>query len=134
VSQRSTWTRYPRVGAALRDQGLAFLGDQRIVLVAAEDDVDVGGGGEALVLRHLLMSDATTTRAPRVRRRAAASLPATSGGLNTISGPGREVRAVSAIVRPKTPTSRPPSVSNSSVEAPPNGRPERRSTTFADSQ
>jgi hypothetical protein len=50
-----------------------------------------------------------------------------------MSGPGREVRAASAIVKPKSPMRRPPSVTTSSVEAPPNGRLEPRSTTLAES-
>src|SRR2546425_10854567 len=46
-----------RVRARLRDDGLALLGDERLVLVAAEDHVHVGGGGERAVGAHVLVRD-----------------------------------------------------------------------------
>src|SRR2546425_10032252 len=46
-----------RVRARLRDDGLALLGDERLVLVAAEDHVPVGGGGERAVGAHVLVRD-----------------------------------------------------------------------------
>src|SRR5438034_1968976 len=46
-----------RVRARLRDERLALLGDQRLVLVAAQDHVDAGGAGERSVGGHPLMGD-----------------------------------------------------------------------------
>ena len=48
------------------------------------------------------------------------------------SGPGLDERAVSAVVRPNRPTRTPASVRATAGEAPPNGRPERWSSTLAD--
>jgi hypothetical protein len=56
------------------------------------------------------------------------------GSRNSMSGPGLELRAVSGVVRPKSPIRTPASVSLTSGRASPNGRPERRSRTLADSQ
>ncbi len=46
-----------RVRARLRDERLALLGDQRLVLVAAQDHVEAGGPGERSVGGHPLMGD-----------------------------------------------------------------------------
>ncbi len=46
-----------RVRARLRDERLALLGDQRLVLVAAQDHVEAGGPGKRSVGGHPLMGD-----------------------------------------------------------------------------
>src|SRR5207237_5024019 len=46
-----------RVGAGLGEYGLALLGHQRLVLVTAQDHVDVGGGRERAVGAHVLVRD-----------------------------------------------------------------------------
>src|SRR2546425_8717612 len=49
-----------RVRARLRDDGLALLGDERLVLVAAEDHVHVGDGGERAVGAHVRSEEHTS--------------------------------------------------------------------------
>ena len=46
-----------RVRAGLGDEGLALLGDQRLVLVAAQDQIHVGALGHRAVLAHVQVRD-----------------------------------------------------------------------------